>query len=105
MYFSLTPGQLPAIGAQESIRTAGLVATISTAAAGSVPPPPGCDSVSEKITEGLFCFATDLFAKTVQGVNHRIVAEPHLPDVDACYCAADAAGDSQISARRVAFGE
>ncbi|MBF6189796.1 PE domain-containing protein [Nocardia implantans] len=105
MYFSLTPGQLPAIAAQLSTGTAALAATTGTTAAGCVPLPPGCDSVSEKITEAFFGFATDLYDKTVQGVNHRIMAEPHLPEVDACYCAADAAGDSHISARGVAFGE
>ncbi|MFG3618262.1 hypothetical protein [Nocardia sp. NPDC047654] len=105
MYFSLTPGQLPAIAAQMSTGTTDLAGTMVASAAGSVPLPPGCDDVSRRITQAFFGFATNLFDKTAQGVGHRINAEPHLPEVDACYCAADASGDSQITAKRVAFGE
>lgn len=105
MYFSLTPGQLPAIAAQLSTGTTDLAGTMTASAAGSVPLPPGCDEVSRRITERFFGFATNLYDKTAQGVGHRINAEPHLPEVDACYCAADAAGDAQITARRVPFGK
>ncbi|MGW4330491.1 hypothetical protein ACWEKR_31950 [Nocardia sp. NPDC004573] len=104
MYFSVIPGELTAIAAQLSTGTTDLVATVGTSAAGSVPLPPGCDAVSRKITERFFGFATDLFDKTAQGVGHRIHAEPHLPQVDACYCAADAAGSSQVLASGTAFG-
>ncbi|MFI9414434.1 hypothetical protein [Nocardia gamkensis] len=88
-----------------STGTTDLAGTMVACAANSVPLPPGCDDVSMRMTEEVFRFATKLFDKTTQGVGHRINAEPHLPEVDACYCAADVAGDSQISAKRVAFGE
>ncbi|MET9031132.1 hypothetical protein ABZW96_36905 [Nocardia sp. NPDC004168] len=105
MYFNLTEGALPAIASRWGIETADLAATMEASVASSVPPPPGCDDVSRKITERFFVFSTGFYDKTVQGVGHRIHAQPHLPAVDACYRAADATGSGEISARSAALGE